>query len=179
MMYSLGMQPVPFSPAEGSYISPELARSRSPKEQSRSPRIPRQVPSPVQRDPAPQMRTVSYHKMNGEHRKPERREEHQHQDVALREALERAAQTLSLPIAALDGATSAPARSPNPYEPRSLDDVVRAMDFLRSADSLIWKGRRETGRMSGRAGDSVFAEENVQALRERLGMWERVVRSKR
>ncbi|EJU02962.1 hypothetical protein DACRYDRAFT_106140 [Dacryopinax primogenitus] len=179
MMRSLGLEPpampeihMAFRPgASVASSEPRAWRSPLPEVPTSSPRR--------RRETQPQTRTVSYHKMNGEHLRPAPEESPNRHDVRSQEALEHAARTLSIPISVLSGAVSQTSPSPNPYDPQSLDDVVRAMDFLRSADSLIWKGRRDRGRMAGRAGDSVYAEENVQALKERLDMWERAVRSQR
>ncbi|KAG8977462.1 hypothetical protein FRB90_008792, partial [Tulasnella sp. 427] len=55
-------------------------------------------------------------------------------------------------------------------QPRSLDDVLRALDFVRSVDQLVWRGHRS-------AGGGVFGEKSVQASMDRIELWERAVRN--
>lgn len=58
--------------------------------------------------------------------------------------------------------------------PSSIDDVRRALDMVTFVDELVWKRSR-----FGTKYENHYCEENVEALRQRIELWERVVRTRR
>jgi hypothetical protein len=61
--------------------------------------------------------------------------------------------------------------------PNNLNDIVRAMDFVRRLDLLVWKRSGRTSRGEGTPEANLFSEENVKALEDRIQLWERAVRN--
>lgn len=68
-------------------------------------------------------------------------------------------------------AAPTPTPAPRP-QPKSISDIHRALDFVRTADNLVWKGR---GPMDDEGG--MFGEKNTQTLLDRIALWERAVRN--
>lgn len=68
---------------------------------------------------------------------------------------------------------SAPSERPTQTQtqPQSLEDVLRALDFVRSMDQLVWRGHRPP-REGG-----LFGEKSVDSLQDRIQLWERAMRN--
>ncbi|KIO27002.1 hypothetical protein M407DRAFT_23695 [Tulasnella calospora MUT 4182] len=57
--------------------------------------------------------------------------------------------------------------------PQSLEDVLRALEFVRSMDHLVWRGHRSQQQREG----GVFGEKSVDSLKDRIQLWERAMRN--
>lgn len=56
----------------------------------------------------------------------------------------------------------------------SLEEIHRALDMVPFLDELVW--RRSC---VGAIYDNPYSEENIQALRDRIELWEKTVRTRR
>ncbi|KAG8949935.1 hypothetical protein FRC03_000212 [Tulasnella sp. 419] len=62
--------------------------------------------------------------------------------------------------------------------PKSVSDIIRALEFVRFVDELVWK--RSNPQYAHRAPSDnlgIFSEANIRGLEDRVELWERAVRS--
>jgi len=83
---------------------------------------------------------------------------------------------LALPLHALAEKGDSSAILPSLSPINDLSDLKRAIGFLSRVDDLVWARSRHPSIHKG-SFDAVFKKENVEALLQRLTLWENIVRN--
>ncbi|KDQ62092.1 hypothetical protein JAAARDRAFT_54113 [Jaapia argillacea MUCL 33604] len=94
-----------------------------------------------------------------------------------RHALTVFTRSLSLPPSSITLLPMRPCKEAS-QGPSDVSDVQRALDFVTRVDEIIWK-RAKYPFVQGANTGEIFSEENLEALIDRITLWDKVVRSRR